>query len=158
MLYERTYGQTYDKDLTTKEIAARVRAQLRRDTGDKASPLHGWAVKVRYKGFTGGTSIDVYLVAPAGVEACHRWDSWNDNDDATRCEKCGRQAVAERSAARRWYWLTAPARAARGHAESILNGYNHDGSDAMTDYFDVNFYGAVNVSDHGDKAPTYDDL
>lgn len=37
--------------------------------------------------------------------------------------------------------LTREARAVLDTLEELHNGYNHDGSDAMTDYFDVKFYG-----------------
>jgi hypothetical protein len=145
-MYERTYGDNYSPDMTTKEIAAATRKTLRAATKQDGSPVDGWTASVRYRSFAGGTSIDVNLTAPEGVEVNHEW---NDNSyeltDETRCVKCNVQAVVERQNARDRYWLTDAGRAAYSFANDLLSGFNFDGSEIQVDYFDVNFYGHVNV-------------
>ena len=107
-------------------------------------------------------AIDVYLSAPAGMEVDHKWidrrsgaDVYNIDDD-TYCATCGVQAIVERSNNRDRYWLSDAARAARDYAAGIHGAFNHNGSEIQTDYFDVNYYGQVNVCGEGDyhwKAP-----
>jgi hypothetical protein len=48
--------------------------------------------------------------------------------------------------------LTEEAMAAKMTLERIHGAFNHDGSDSMVDYFDVNYYGHVDFQEHGRRA------
>lgn len=147
--YDRSYGATYDPTMSVKEIAATTRTKLRAATKDAESPLYGWTARVRYRTASMCQSIDVYLIAPDGVEVAHQWDGSVEVNgqlvDSTRCTVCDVQAIVARSERHRSWWLTEAGHNAKSFAESIMDGYNHDGSDLMTDYFDVRFYGGVSV-------------
>jgi len=47
---------------------------------------------------------------------------------------------------------TAEAKALRDQLRAMINAYNFDGSDSMTDYFHVNFYGGVDFDWQMEKA------
>jgi hypothetical protein len=88
-----TTGKRYNKDLTTKQIAAIVRAELRDEI--KAGKLPGVvSASVRYSHFAGGSAIDVVLTLAPGVPSrdlvsnavqvvvCDKLDdfNWDDSD------------------------------------------------------------------------------
>lgn len=139
-MYERSYGSNYDGSLSSKEIAAKVRKQLRAESKKAGSALDGWKVSVRYRSYSGGSSIDVDLFAPAGVSVKADDQGYED----------GYGEMVNRSAGHRWPWLNDAGRAAQQYGESALWQYNHDGSEIMVDYFDVNFYGHASVYEEGD--------
>jgi hypothetical protein len=43
--------------------------------------------------------------------------------------------------------MTGEAKAVYEKVDSIVNAYNRDNSDIMTDYFDVDYYGTVQLDD-----------
>lgn len=145
------YGDQYDQTLTTKDVAARIRQQLRADCRATTGPLAGWAVSVRYRGFAGGTAIDITLHPPAGVHVRHQWADTShagEHDPTNRCVICDEQLLKVRSESgglRRW-WYTPAGRAAWDHATRLHDAYNYDGSDTQTDYFHVNYYGTVTLA------------
>lgn len=125
---DRTYGKEYDKSLTTKEIAARVRGEIKAAIKSGALPA-GINVSTTFARFAGGTSIDVRVVlVPEGFRVLNP-----------------ERALAAPTACRadRLPYYTAEARALLKQLEEMLGAYNHDGSDSMTDHFDVNFYAHV---------------
>jgi hypothetical protein len=126
-MYPTSYGSTYDPNMTTKEIAAEIRKVLRRLTKSKHSPLSGAKVSVRYESFAGGTSIDITLGVPYPVNA-------DDEDDNRREGKP-------------WPWLNDQARAAKQIAEGLHGAFNYNGSNTQVDYFNVNYYGSVEVEE-----------
>lgn len=78
-----TTGKRYNKDLTTKQIAAIVRAELRDEI--KAGKLPGVAsASVRYQHFAGGSAIDVEITMVAGTP------SRGDLADAARAAVCAK--------------------------------------------------------------------
>lgn len=80
---------------------------------------------VRSQYFSGGSSIDIRLsVVPQAWGWEKRKDEW------------GRER-----------WMYTPAmKALMDELKKVMAAYNHDGSDIMTDYFDVRFYGSVETT------------
>ncbi len=127
-MYGIHYGQAYERDLDVVEIAKRVRSQLKTQAASKHSPLAGSKISVRISRYSMGQSIDVKvgIHGPTGVDT---------EEDETDNRREGKP----------YPWLTDSARAATSTAQQILDAYNFDGSDSMTDYFHVNYYGHAEV-------------
>lgn len=125
----RVYGSKYDTNLTTVEIAKRFREDVK--AAIKAGDLpKGLKVSAPAKHFSGGSSIHAVITAcpvrvlnPArvAVEYANPHDHIGGNPPRH----------------------TEEATALLAKLNEMLRAYNHDGSDIMTDYFDVNFYGDV---------------
>jgi len=130
-MYERSYGEKYDANLSTTDIAKRFRADVK--DAIKAGKLpKGLKLSVRTSYYAGGSSIRVYVqAAPFRVM----------NPEAV-IASIERPMAYERASRH-----TAEAMALTSQLEKMLAAYNHDGSEAQVDYFDVNFYGFVDI-DH----------
>ncbi len=124
-MYGIHYGAQYEHGMTTKEVAAEIRKALRKLSKSNHSPLSGAKVSVRYESFAGGTAVRVQLGLPFPTD--------NPNYDHMSADP------AERA------YLTPAAKAAKQIATEIHESFNYDGSDMMTDYFNVKFYGQVTV-------------
>lgn len=132
-MYERSYGYRYDRDRPTKQDAAMIRADIKALTKAGMLPAD-WTTSVRYRTFAGGCSIDVRGVSPRPIYAC---------DPRTHEPQFHPQRGEYVYA-----WvdkLTLEAKAVHDALDDLVHAYNHDGSDLMTDYFDVKFYGSANV-------------
>ena len=123
-MYGIHYGEAYEPDLDVVEIAKRVRSQLRKEAKSKHSPLSGAKASVRIERYSMGRSINVRLDLPFQVD--------NPNYDPMGI-------ASERLV------LTPAASTAKGAAQSLLDSFNFDGSDSMTDYYHVNFHAGVTV-------------
>ena len=129
---ERIYGTKYDDKLSNKEIAATIRQDIKAAIAKGGLPK-GLKVSVRYDRFAGGSSIDATITAwpenfvwlnPNWV--VHNREHPNQfHDNVPRYTDQAKDIIEK---------LTA-----------IHGAYNHDGSDSMTDHFDVKYYGHVNV-------------
>jgi len=120
---EIAYGAKYDRSLSTTEIARRFRADVAAEKKAGRLPRElKLSVKTRY--YSGGSSIDVRIKGlPAGFPVRNR-------------------EVAPTAGTLRF----APElRELKERLQGLLDAYNFDGSDSMTDYFHVNFYGWVEV-------------
>lgn len=129
-----TFGSRYDRDLDVKEIAKRVRAEIK--LAKKAGALPVGKVSVRIERFSMGQAIrcEVRSLAPA----------------------CGSLYFAPAKAeelrenhlpvARKDIWTPVRHRI-EDTLTAIVNAYNYDNSDSMTDYFDVNYYTTIEISD-----------
>lgn len=125
-MYEKAFGSKYDKNLTTVEIAALVRKEIKAAIKSGALPKGKYSVrKDHHKSITVCISGLGFLVA---------------NPDYNRLGE--RDFVVHQPAERRY---TPRARATLKAVEAMLEAYNYDGSDIMSDYFDVNFYSSVNL-------------
>jgi hypothetical protein len=126
-MYEISYGRKYDKNLSTTEIAKRFREDLK--AAIKAGTLpKGLKCSVRTKYFAGGSSIDVDVTAlPAGFRLFDTEFLTHHRDRPSEFYSGERR--------------TPEAKALLAALEKMLQAYNYDGSDIMTDYFNVNFYG-----------------
>ena len=129
---QRHYGSNYDPSLDVKTIAMRCRNELAALSRAGSLPATAkWSVTL--KRYSGGRSTRADLVEwptpvlnPAWIE--HR--RAHPNEPTPR-------------GVRRW---AADVETALKTANAILRAYNYDGSDAMTDYFDVHFYQSVEVA------------
>lgn len=164
-MYERAYGYQYEKQqgMTNTEIAKLIREDIKTAIREGLLPAH-WKYSVRSRSFAGGCSIDVRIKNCADAwQACDgtKPGSKHYYPDgtwvATGCPDvwCKARALPEYAhAARTHYVLTPEAMAANMTLERIHGAYNHDGSDIMTDYFDVNYYGTVDFQDRpGERGP-----
>jgi hypothetical protein len=154
-MYEKTYGEKYEaqQGLSTTEIAKLIRADIKTAVKDGTLPST-WKYSVKTEYFSGGSSIDVR------VKNCA--DAWmtcdgtvpgskqmlpNGSWTARACSNMwckGRNEPEYAHAATEHKVLTEQAEAAKAVLQAIHNAYNHDGSESMVDYFDVNYYGTVN--------------
>jgi hypothetical protein len=153
-MYERHYGRRYaeQEGLSTTDIAKLIRADVK--TAVKAGLLPSrWKYSVRTEYFAGGSSIDVR------VRGCD--DAWVECDGFAPDSKetLPNGGVVGRSCGNVWCKahndpqyahaatahkvLSDEAFAAKKALKAIHDSYNHDGSDSMVDYFDVNYYGSV---------------
>lgn len=129
---ERVYGNKYDKDLDIAEIAKLVRADLKAAMAKGGSIPAGSKFKVRIQRYSGGQSLSVTIMSITGVKfvnaARARFEIENPhtyyNNHDLRVHTNEAEAVSATVAA-------------------IVSAYNHDGSDTMTDHFDVNFYAHI---------------
>jgi hypothetical protein len=130
---ERVYGTKYNQKLSSKEIAAVIRQDIK-DAIRKRQLPQGLKVSVRYDHFSGGSSIDAHITAwPDGF-------MWLNPDWVVLNKEHPHQYHANVPR------LTAQAKAIVDKLTVIHGAYNHDGSDSMTDHFDVKYYGNVDVN------------
>lgn len=136
----RTYGIHYEatKNLTSKEIAAHMRRVVRQAAKDGLLPAE-YAYSVKLSRSSMSTAINIYVIVPDAVEELRR--EWCDG---TRPNYTHADAGWFNMAGEKFTPLQTLAATERALHE-IHNAYNYDGSDSMTDYFDVRFYGFVNV-------------
>jgi len=128
---EIVYGNKYDKDLDTAEIAKRVRMDIKAAIASGDLPK-GLKASVRMDRFAGGSSIDIRVTqVPQGFTLANperiQWDLEHPYASSTKVLPL----------------YTAEAMALLLKLKALLDAYNYDGSDIMTDYFNVRFYGDV---------------
>lgn len=121
-MYERSYGRNYDGDRDVKDDAKLIRKEIkdlqRRDGAGPDGLPADLKVGVRIRRFSGGQSIDItvrecsFVIERPKSTGPERLERYTD--EAQRVVKI---------------------------LNGILASYNHDGSDTMSDYFDVKFYG-----------------
>lgn len=153
-MYERSYGYQYDKGgkLDTAAIAKLIRQDIKTAVSEGLLP-NRWAYSVRTDRYSGGSSIDVrvkncgdaWMPCP-GYKVGTRRDHGDGCWTATGCGNPWCKAGGEHkdlAAAEDHVVLTEEGLAAKMTLERIHGAYNHDGSDSMVDYFDVNYYGIV---------------
>lgn len=140
----RAYGTKYDRThgLRTADIAKLVRADIKmaRKIGQQAQagtsdaalattdPIANAPTQITYsvrtRTYAGGSSIDVVI---KNIPAEWGWtESLDDRGDVARK---GSEAL----------------RALSVELKAILDAYNYDGSDLVSDYSDVRFYGFVHA-------------
>lgn len=130
---EHFVGSKYEatKSLDIAEIAKIVRKDIK--AAIKAGLLPKVKTSVRISRFSGGCSLDVYVKTfPEGFDVANRGRVLfeMDNGPYVHC---------------RIPLLSVEATRVVKTLEAIVNAYNFDKSDTMTDYFHVRFYGHVNV-------------
>lgn len=111
------YHQTSDLDVA--QVAKLVRSDIR--DAIQAGTLPTMKVSVRISRFSGGTSIDVHLSGQDFPLTERRPDAWGMERDM----------------------LTAYARLTIADVKAIVDAYNFDDSDSLTDYYRVRFYSSV---------------
>jgi hypothetical protein len=131
MAYGRGYeGSKYVQGRSTKEIASLIRQEIKKGIADGTYPK-GLKVSVRYKSFSGGSSIDCDIVAlPKGFRVYSR-----------TIEAGARPEDLLNSPGQYCSNYSSELAELRGKLKAMVQAYRRDDSDAMVDYFDVNFYG-----------------
>lgn len=126
---ERTYGKKYDSKLSSKDVAKLVRDEIK--TLKKAGEMPaGVKTSVRYESFAGGSSIRISIKDTPFNVYNPEWVAYDiENPHSSYTPHIPR--------------FSDEARKLKASLEAMLNAYNHDGSDAMVDYFDVKFYSSV---------------
>ena len=124
--YSIAYGNRYDKSLSTTQIAAKVRAEIK--AAQKAGKLPKGKIGIRTSYFSGGSSISIRAV---GFQVLNPERLALDIREPHVFHEYGPALYTPRAAAM------------VKSLESLLSAYNFDGSDSMVDYFHVNFYGHV---------------
>jgi len=121
-MYERVFGDKYNRTLSTKEIAKLIRQEI------KTIAPQGFKISTRSEYFSGGSSIDIRIKAiPEGFIL------FNPAYDPNR----PRWGNGENE------YYSPEAKKLLDQLEAIMAAYNYDGSETQVDYFDVNFYGSV---------------
>lgn len=130
---ERHYGSQCQPGefLPAAEIAKRIRVEL------KGLEL-GVKFSVRSSQFSGGRAIDVTIKGyegPVSCPECHGYRSsrYYAGLHGDLCQTCATWGG----------WMAPEARVLHDAVESVREAFNYDGSDPMTDYYDVNYYGST---------------
>lgn len=114
------------------KIAAKIRTQIKTAIQDGTLPT-GLKTSVRYKRYSGGSSIDITVTA---------WPSEAILEFADTPRWPGGECFEQILDGRKIFYRNEPCvRAVLDWLNDLLASYNHDGSDSMSDYFDVKFYG-----------------
>lgn len=127
-MYEREYGNNYNSEMSTTDIAKQIRAWVKGQKKSGNFPK-GLKVSVRSQYFSGGSAIRIYITAlPTD------WEVFN------------RKYVELTSTRGHPNMHPYPSRYTervekiRAEIMSYVNSFNYDGSEIQVDYFDVNFY------------------
>ncbi len=135
---ERHYGEKYEQfhrgpdGQRVYRKASEYSAQIRKDIKDavKAGTLPKANYRVTCKNFSGGCSVDVEVQDLPGA--------WVERYSETAAPTFGFVREGQKV-------LSVEASRVRSEVSKIHGAYNYDGSDAMTDYYDVNYYGIVEI-------------
>lgn len=108
-------GEKYEttKDLSTTDIAKLIRKDIK-----ECFPSIKVSVRTQY--FSGGSSIDVYIIDAGFNQINPEWAPQNPLLSVSRYTERGKQLLKD--------------------IEAIGNKYNRSDCDGMIDYFDVHFY------------------
>ena len=150
----RTYGAKYasmgDKYLPAADIAKLMRADIKKmiDTGTLPGTTKNYSVRVH--NYSGGRSINIRAKDLPGM-----WQTCTGivpgSEDGYSARACrdvwckGLDLPEYRHAAHTHLTLSVDGQRVRKLLQTVHDAYNYDGSDSMTDYFDVNYYGTVDV-------------
>jgi hypothetical protein len=152
-MYERSYGARYDepgKYARVADIAKLIRRDIKEAIGRGDLPGRASNYSVRSESFSGGSAIRVKAIGLDGLyQQCEGFVPASEDGYGRRacgdpwCKAGGRHADLPH--ARYHDILSVEGRRVEGILKSIHSAYNHDGSDVMTDYFDVRYYGGVDI-------------
>lgn len=154
---ERKYGYRYDRSRRTKEDAALIRADIKTMQSAGMLPVD-WKFSVRSESFAGGSAINIRAVSPRPIGLMtpgqittapgkHRVVvvPYRERESGEVRWINLHMRPGDMHEVRRFDTESTESRAVRDALEDLHNAYNHDGSDTMTDHFDVKFYGGVSV-------------
>lgn len=151
-MYERHYGARYDEPAryaSAADIAKLIRRDIKAAIAAGDLPGRASDYRVRSDRFSGGQSIHIRLLMPDLYEVCK--GIVPGSEDGYGARSCGDPWCkaggihADSPHAHHHYILSAEGRRVKALLEDIHGAYNHDGSDVMTDYFDVRYYGGVEI-------------
>lgn len=131
--YNYAVGEKFDRDLDITEIAKRIRAEIKDRVKKGVFPRAKYSV--RTSRFSGGESLDVKV------------GDVDPNFQLFNVERILEEARRPHDVIPECHFprYTEAGAAFIKALESLHGAYNYDRSDIMTDYFDVNFYGHVNI-------------
>lgn len=133
--YNYAVGKKYTPGMSTKDIAATLRAEVKAAIAKGDLPK-GLKVSVRYRSFSGGSSIDLRVTAvPAGFVI--------KNPERVKHDLRTHYAYTPDF---HCPIFTPEATALKDKLQGMMNAWNYDRSDIQTDYFDVKFYGHAEFS------------
>lgn len=148
-MYERSYGAKYG-DLGGRWTSAADIAKLMRidiksaiATGELPGTPKNYSVKI--ENYSGGRSIRIRAIDLDGLwQPCEGVIPGTDRT-------CQRWACEPGSDAQSHEVLNSEGQRIEKVLKRIWSAYNHDGSDVMTDYFDVNYYGDAQIESSWDR-------
>lgn len=158
---QRTYGTNYQEGRDVKDDAALIRSQIKGWVKDGTLP--DWSYRVRISRYSMGQSIDVTATSPRATLLMEPGfvRAPKDRDWLVRVPVPRSHSTGERQLDSVWMslrlapgdmhevrWVDAQtdeAKAVYDRLDGLVQSFNHDGSDIMTDYFDVKFYGHVTL-------------
>ena len=124
---ERGYGSKYQELMDIKDIAKEVRKRIKPDRD-------GFKFSVKIKRYSGGQSLNVGIKeVPDDFQMVALKENWNGYGQQWEYSPELKYLIED--------------------LKRIVDDYNYDGSDAMADYFDVNFYSMIDI-EFG--SPAYD--
>lgn len=128
----KEYGSKFEAGLDVVSIAQRMRADIKAAVaaGDLPADVQ-YSVGVRR--YAGGQSIDIRVAVDRARVANPEYD-FRSADDAKRSP------------------VNAEGRKIYATLQAIHDAYNYDRSDVQVDYFDVNYYGSVDLVEPKPKA------
>lgn len=138
-MYERTYGYLYEPNQDIKETAKSIRRIIKTLTKGGMLP-NDWKYSVRIQRFSMGQSINVTAETERAIYAAEP-DTY-DFPLVLNVET-GKHVTAYKDR------LTIEAVTVEETLRDLVAAHNHNGSDVMTDYFDVKFYGNVSIKGPG---------
>ena len=121
-------GTRYDINLSTKEIASRIREYVKKQWSQ-------YKFSVRCEYYSGGSSIHLMLVSgpeAAFIEGTREYK----NGYISSCRGLKDDCITE------------IVKHVMSDACDYMNSYNYNDSDAMIDYFDTNFYTDIRIGDY----------
>ena len=128
-MYEKSYGKKYDDNLDIKDIAKKIRADIKAEIASGGLPKGKYSVTI--KRYSGGQSMSITMSDLAnGSELLNAKFFDNSipggyNHDESRYTEVGEALLKK--------------------VKRMVGAYNYDGSEPMVDYFNVNFYSHVNI-------------
>lgn len=151
--YERSYGPKYNqpKDGRAPTIAKLIRMDIRQAILAGDLPGKPSNYRVRSHIYSMGQSIRVTLVGmPELYQVCEGIVPGSESS-VSGARSCGNYwckaggRYSDSPHAEEHLVLTAEGRRILELLEEIQSAYNHDGSDSQVDYFDVRYYGGVDI-------------
>lgn len=124
------YGTTQRLDIA--DIAKMVRADIKAAKKAGKLPKKGLKTSVRIGRYSGGQSLDITVKTVPFQVLNPEWLVWEASDEGQY--GCGPAGLDR---------YTSKAQKTLDLLKGILQSYNRDNSDSMSDYFDVRFYGDV---------------
>lgn len=139
---KRVYGAKYDETLKVKDIAEKIRREVRLEANLGLLPKGKWSVTSTLN------SISVSFAPPVEEDELFARAYWNRERVIEDVEN--RHGLNMRTLASEF------GLALHERIEQKLRDYNHDGSDSQSDYFDVNYYTTVSIRPRTDRPAMMD--
>lgn len=150
-MYERTYGKKYDTlggYQSAADIAKLMRADIKKEINAGNLPGTARNYTVRVHNYAGGRSIDIRtknLPESLWQECDGTIPGSEDGYSARICRDYWCKGRNDSPHAYTHQTLTVEGQRIEKILKAIHAAYNYDGSEIMTDYFDVNYYGNAQV-------------